>query len=193
MGAENALEEMTQRLYAGLRAGSAAPERVISLNPQRTRSGTLQAKRRPTRTSEELNRELTQVGALNNGHDRSHHSGRGYERFLLEEEQAVAEMPALFDIPYQILRTGDLLWIGIGGEIFTCTGQHLAAISDCLAILPVGITGASVGYLPTAEMFSQGGYEVSCARWCAVAPGEPEKLFETVEREARAIAGAQRP
>jgi hypothetical protein len=193
MGDENALEEMTALLYAGLRDVNAAPERVLSLTPQQTVGTTFRAKRRSTRSKEELAEKVAELPAVVQGSDHTHHSGPGYERFLLEEEQAVAELPAEFDIPYQILRTGDLLWIGIGGEVFTRTGQHLASIDNRLTILPVGITGASAGYLPTSEMFSQGGYEVSCARWCSIAPGQAEKLFESIERDARSVAGVSHP
>jgi hypothetical protein len=188
MGNEAALDEMSDRLYAGLRDAAAMPQHAISLAPQNSSGGIFHARRRETRRSEHLDRELQRLASDDS--QRSHHSGPGYARFLLEEEKAVGELASELNIPYQILRMGDLLWIGIGGEVFTHTGQRLARLSDRLMILPVGITGSSAGYLPTAEMFAQGGYEVSCARWCPVAPGEPEKLFETIERDALEIAGA---
>jgi neutral ceramidase len=190
MGDEDALKEMTERLYAGLRRVNAEPERAISPAPQQSYGSDFRAKRRPTRTKGELSWELERIAGASNDSNRSHHSGPGYERFLLEEEQAVSELPSEFDIPYQILRTGNLLWIGVGGEVFTRTGQDLVALDDYLTILPVGITGASAGYLPTVEMFAQGGYEVACARWCPIAPGEAEKLFGTIESAVRAMAGA---
>jgi hypothetical protein len=111
-----------------------------------------------------------------------HHSGAGYEAFLLAEEEKVSTMPAEFDISYQVVQLGNFVLVGIGGEVFTRSGLALQAMYPELCVLPVGLTGGAGGYLPTKEMYAQGGYEVACAQWCPIAPGEAEKLFDQVSR-----------
>src|SRR6185312_14597779 len=94
-----------------------------------------------------------------------------------------SRMPDKLDVSYRILRWGDLVLVGIAGEIFTCFGLALQAACPDLLILPVGLTGGAQGYLPATEMFAQGGYEVACAQWCPIAPGETEKLFAQITAE----------
>ena len=60
-----------------------------------------------------------------------------------------------------------------------------------LLILPVGLTGGAQGYLPAKEMFAQGGYEVACAQWCPIEPGETEKLFARISTDLHAVAGGE--
>jgi hypothetical protein len=186
MGDETALDAMTERLYAGIVDVSQSAGRAVYLAPQQSVAGTFRASRRATRSMEVLLAEEERLAQTGSDDPRRHHSGAGWERFLVEEERAVAEMPQEFDIPYQILRAGDLMLIGIGGEIFTRFGQQLVTIDERLHVLPVGITGASLGYLPGSEMFAQGGYEVSNAHWCRIAPGETEKLFAEIAQDAKA-------
>jgi neutral ceramidase len=190
MGDDTALEEMTRRLYAGIRGVSKATGQGLRVSPQRSSRVVFRAARRGTRKEEELSLDEERLDALSADTNLNHHSGAGYERFLIEEERRVAAMPAQFDIPYQILRAGDLLWIGVGGEIFTRFGQRLAAADKGSTVLPVGITGASAGYLPGIEMFAQGGYEVATATWCPIAPGESERLFQLIEEDVRRLMGA---
>jgi hypothetical protein len=190
MGDAAALETMTELLHEAIRNASSAGGRAISARPQESISGSFRVKRRETRPPEML-LEAERTLSADAQSDLSHHSGSGYERYLIDEERYVSRMPETFDISYRILRTGDLVWVGVGGEVFTAFGISLADCADAVDILPVGITGISKGYLPPEPAFSQGGYEVAAARWCPIAPGETEKLFSQIEAQVRAVAGTE--
>lgn len=185
MGDVAALEATGARLHHALRCAHGAPESPVSTLPQRSLRGCYRARRRPVRSPDELleRERILSDGGLN----LSHHSGPGYQRFLLEEERAVASLPDEFDIPYQVLRSGGVVFLGVGGEIFTEFGNRLISLGGNLTVLPVGITGAWRGYLPPERAFAQGGYEVAAARWCPIAPGETEKLFAAIERDLRFV------
>jgi hypothetical protein len=183
MGEVEALHKMTNLLLEGMRSVVLSPEKPVTLIPQTSIQGGFNARRRSTRTEEVLRREVVRLDSGGKSQSLRHHSGAGYERFLLQEEIAVSKMPEEYAIQYQLLRAGDLIWAGVGGEIFTCFGLDLAkAVEHCL-LLPVGITGCSRGYLPPQSAFAQGGYEVACARWCTIAPGETEKLFDSLKAD----------
>jgi hypothetical protein len=182
MGSDEALETMTTRLYAGIRGVIEAEERRIQQPIIATAyQGHLRAARRATRPAAWLHKEREALLSGANQHDEHHHhSGAGYEAFLLAEEERVSALPAEFDISYQLLMCGPLVLVGIGGEVFTCSGLALQSIYPAVCVLPVGLTGGAAGYLPTSEMYEQGGYEVACDQWSPIAPGEAEKLFAQV-------------
>lgn len=193
MGDDRSLEMMTGRLSDGIQAvSSARKEALRSAAPVKTISGTFRALRRETRPTAALKRKLE---ALSKTKEESaglrHHSGAGYEAFLLAEEHVVSMLPHELDIPYRILRWGDLVLVGIAGEIFTCFGLALQAAFPELLVLPVGLTAGAKGYLPAKEMFEQGGYEVACAQWCPIAPGETEKLFARITNDLRSVVQSE--
>jgi hypothetical protein len=177
MGDAQALDKMTLLLVEGLRSVSRSAEKPVAMTPQTSVEGSFTVRRRSTRTEELLQREIERLDSRGESRPLRHHSGAGYERFLLQEEIAVAQMPHEYAIEYQLLHAGDLIWAGVGGEIFTCFGLEIARAVKHSLLLPIGLTGWSRGYLPPQDAFSQGGYEVACARWCTIAPGETEKLF----------------
>jgi hypothetical protein len=189
MGSDEALETMTARLAAGIRGTLAAEERSIQSPVIATaRLGRFRAARRATRPAGWLEKERgALLGAADEQNKLRHHSGAGYEAFLLAEEEKVSALPPEFDVPYQILRFGPVTLVGIGGEVFTRCGMALQSIDPESYVLPVGLTGGAAGYLPTKEMYEQGGYEVACAGWCPIAPGETEKFFDQVGRDLQGI------
>jgi hypothetical protein len=187
MGDDRSLDIMTDRLTGGIRTVLVGQAGSLQAGCQPAFQKNFRAQRRETRPSAILERKQKALAAISDVGIR-HHSGAGYETFLLAEEQGVSELPPQFDISYQILRCGNLVLIGIAGEVFTCFGLALQAARPDLVILPVGLTGGANGYLPAKEMFAQGGYEVACARWCPIAPGETEKLFAQVTAELQAEA-----
>ncbi len=183
MGDDAALDTMTKRLHAGICRILGASEHPLEATAEaRALRGTFRAARRSARPSDALERDRQKRldTAARETAGAQHHSGSGYEAFLLAEESKVSALPGAFDIPYQILRWGKLLLVGVGGEVFTRSGLTLQAMYPDASILPVGLTGGAAGYLPTEEMYQQGGYEVACASWCPIAPGETEKLFTRI-------------
>jgi neutral/alkaline ceramidase-like enzyme len=190
MGDDRSLDIMTTRLADGIRTVANVKEQPLrNAVPAKSFRGTFRARRRETRPAATLERKRQVLSRIADGAaDIRHHSGAGYELFVLAEEHAVSALPDEFDIPYQIVRWGDLVLVGIAGEIFTCFGLALRAAFPELLILPVGLTGGAKGYLPAQEMFAQGGYEVTCAQWCPIAPGETEKLFAQIIDDLRSEA-----
>ncbi len=184
MGDDRSLDIMTTRLIDGIKKVFVGQAGSLQADWQSARSGTFCAQRRETRPPVFLERKRQVISKTSDAGVR-HHSGAGYEAFLLAEEQAVSELLPQFDISYQILHCGNLVLVGIAGEVFTCFGLALQAARPDLPILPVGLTGGANGYLPAKEMFAQGGYEVACARWCPIAPGETEKLFAQIPPELK--------
>jgi neutral ceramidase len=194
MGDDRSLDIMTTRLADGIQTASVG--QTDSLHPlgpaacQLAVRGTFRARRRETRPPALLERKQQALSAISDAAIR-HHSGAGYESFLLAEEQAVSKLPEEFEIPYQILRWENLVLVGIAGEIFTRFGLALQATCPNLLVLPVGLTGGAKGYLPAKEMFAQGGYEVACAQWCPIAPGETEKLFARIAADLQTFAQSE--
>jgi len=179
MGDEAALDVMSRRLQAGITTTLQQPAPELKV-PEKisVRSGVFRARRRETRSRSELQKKRTALLAAAAEHvNASHHSGSGYEAFLLSEEERVSELPGEIDIPYQILQWGRLALLGVGGEIFTRQGLDLQSAFPNSILLPVGLTGGAAGYLPPTEAYGQGGYEVTCAQWCPVEAGEAERLF----------------
>jgi neutral ceramidase len=193
MGDDKSLSSMTRRLADGIReVVNKKEEPLEQLAPVLAFRGVFRALRRGTRPPTVLeSKRQSLTKDIEGANDHHHHSGAGYELFVLTEEQQVSRLPEEFDVPYQILRWGDLVLAGIGGEVFTYFGLDLQAEWPKLLILPVGLTGGAKGYLPAAEMFAQGGYEVTCAQWCPIAPGETEKLFAQLAGDLRNVVTSE--
>jgi neutral ceramidase len=187
MGDAAALGQMSQRLFAALQAAADGEEAPLTLTPQKSSAHRFRVARRRARSADELQKARRLSRVTPETQAPRHHSGQGYQLFLLNEEEAVGAMPAEIEIGYQLLGMGELLWVGVGGEIFTSTGLELAEKAGSIRVLPIGITGRSNGYLPPAHAYAQGGYEVACARWCPIACGETEKLFARIGEDVSAM------
>jgi hypothetical protein len=98
-------------------------------------------------------------------------------RAYLEEGCARSEI--------QGIRIGDLALIGLPGEVFVETGLEIKARARSRGIKAVVVELANdyLGYLPTDQAFSDGGYEVGVARSLGFGPGLERSLLE----EAKAI------
>ncbi|MCE9614940.1 MAG: hypothetical protein K8T26_11725 [Lentisphaerae bacterium] len=188
MGDAHALERTADLLHQALTAATRSAGLVFPFAPVRCRAGVFTARRRPTRDITELERARAALAPQAAAeHQPSHHSGAGYEYFLLGEERAVARLPPDVSIPYQLWQTGQAIWIGVAGEVFTQTGLDLARALDPQLAFVIGYTGGWNGYFCPRPAFKQGGYEVACASWSPLAPGEAERLFAHLLAEARAL------
>ena len=61
----------------------------------------------------------------------------------------------------QAVRIGDTAWCGLEAETFIEIGQEIKARSPFGRTVCLGYTNGCIGYLPTAESYPEGGYEVS--------------------------------
>ena len=61
----------------------------------------------------------------------------------------------------QAVRIGDIAFCGLEAETFIEIGREIAARSPFDATMCLGTTNGCIGYLPTAESYPEGGYEVT--------------------------------
>ena len=96
---------------------------------------------------------------------------------LIADQASDPERDGPVRVRASALALGPLLHVGIQGELFVGLGQQIRAeLGDettCVAALCDG----TVGYIPTAETFSEGGYEPNAS---VLHPGEGERLVEAV-------------
>ncbi len=84
-----------------------------------------------------------------------------------------------------VFRIGPIGFLSLPGEFFVESGLRIKREAVSEITFPLGITGDYLGYFPTAEAFSEGGYEVACARyarstaddWCARGIAALNQLF----------------
>jgi hypothetical protein len=76
-----------------------------------------------------------------------------------------------------VLGIGPLVHVGIQGELFVALGlairERLGPDRSCIAVL----TDGTVGYIPTADAFEEGGYEPNAS---VLRPGDGERLVDAV-------------
>ncbi len=184
MGDEKSLEKTAECLHKQIAKLTQATGHSILLEPKYFAAGTFHAQRRVTRPASELVQlQAALKSSAARETDPKHHSGPGYELFLLEEERQLSLLPDEIGISYSIFHLGDLTLVGLAGEIFTEFGLALAATLDHPHLFVVGLTGGWNGYLPPASAYTRGGYEVTPSRWSRVAPGETERLFDHLCKE----------
>lgn len=75
------------------------------------------------------------------------------------------------------IRVGDAAIVGLPGEVFCEFGLELKRRSPAPHTLVVELANDAIGYLPTRESFSQGGYEVTVGS-TLYAPGAGERLVD---------------
>lgn len=84
----------------------------------------------------------------------------------------------------QALRIGEVDLVGLPGENFMELGRTVRAGSDGRTCLVVGYCNRTVGYVPTREAYSQGGYEVFSS---FLAPGAGEQMAAESIRLVRGL------
>jgi len=96
---------------------------------------------------------------------------------LIADQAADPDRDGPVRVRASALAFGPLLHVGVQGELFVALGQRIrAALGDettCVAALCDG----TVGYIPTADAFSVGGYEPNAS---VLQSGEGERLVEAV-------------
>ena len=96
---------------------------------------------------------------------------------LIAGQAADPERDGPVKVRISALGLGPLTHVGVQGELFVALGQQIRArLGDertCIAVLCDG----TVGYIPTAEAFLEGGYEPNAS---VLVPGEGERLVEAV-------------
>jgi hypothetical protein len=101
---------------------------------------------------------------------------------MLESRESGKPLPT---IPAEVsaFRIGPLAAVTVPGELFCEIGMRIKAASPFPHTLIAGYANGSVGYLPTAEAYPEGGYEVTHA--CHVDP----EAGQLIEAEAGRLLG----
>jgi hypothetical protein len=117
------------------------------------------------------------------------------ERFSFEQGQRIpagqlvpyakevllrADMPEWSTSDIQLIRIGDFQLVAIPGEVFVEFGLTIKEASPTPHTAIVSLANDYVGYMPTAEAFSQGGYETWGARSAWTAPGTGEAICQEI-------------
>lgn len=82
----------------------------------------------------------------------------------------------------QALRLNDLILVGFPGEVFAETGLKLKSEIQNSAIAVLELTNDNIGYIPTAQAFAEGGYEVGQHLWGRVTPAATDLLLAAARR-----------
>ena len=77
------------------------------------------------------------------------------------------------------IRLGDLLFIGIPGELFTEVGRRAEEASDAKATLILCLTNGGDCYFPTSSAYDEGGYE---ARSSVLKKGVDNIVIDTLKK-----------
>ncbi len=87
-----------------------------------------------------------------------------YALSLVDLVEMIKEQPTC-PVEVQALRLGDLAVIGVPGEPFVEAQLEIKGNSPALRTFCVHMANGAVGYIPTAEALSRGGYETRTAHW----------------------------
>jgi hypothetical protein len=101
--------------------------------------------------------------------------------------------PLHVDVPVQALRLSDVAIVGVAGELFVEIQLAIKRASPFAATLVAAYSNGCIGYLPVADAYPDGGYEVDHSYKgyrlpAAIAPGAAEKVAETAIELLRDLA-----
>ena len=90
----------------------------------------------------------------------------------------------------QALRLGPLLVAALPGEFFVDYGRRVKAAAPRAPVLVAGCANDNLGYFPTRDAYSRGGYEVETAyRYYGYAAAWSAEAGEAVAAAAAALVG----
>lgn len=88
-----------------------------------------------------------------------------YHNAMLEWKNSISIMPKKNYLNGEIVKVelGNLVLVGIPGELFSQIGREIKSQYKPKSAFVIGYANGDVGYLPTRQAFSEGGYEVNQA------------------------------
>ena len=81
------------------------------------------------------------------------------ERAFCYRVSALRAQPIFRPVPITVIGVGGVVFVGFGGEAFTSYGKIMRDLCPDKFVVSAVCANGYEGYLPTAEAFSQGGYE----------------------------------
>ena len=92
----------------------------------------------------------------------------------------------------QVIRMGDIALVGVPGELFTKVGQRIKRRSPFRHTYVVGLANDYIGYIPDAEAYELGGYQLWTGFHSLVDEGTGERLVDEAVEMLRELAVASR-
>ncbi|MBN1419352.1 MAG: hypothetical protein JXP34_11275 [Planctomycetes bacterium] len=93
----------------------------------------------------------------------------------------------------QAVRIGDIAFVAIPGECFTSLGIEIKRRSPFRYTIVVGVANDYIGYIPDAEAFDLGGYQLWTGFHSLVARGTGEAIVEEAIDLLRGLRGREAP
>jgi neutral ceramidase len=93
----------------------------------------------------------------------------------------------------QAVRLGDLILVGLPGEVFAETALKLKSRLMPKNLAVVQLANDDIGYLPPKEAFEEGGYEVEDHFWGRITPDGEGILVTEAIAAVRELSSEQRP
>ncbi|HNT37067.1 MAG TPA: hypothetical protein PKH07_18905, partial [bacterium] len=88
----------------------------------------------------------------------------------------------------QVIRLGDILIVGIEGEVFVEYGLRIHAKSPAPITLVCAYSNGYQGYIVTPETYEEGGYEVSLGPWSRVTRNAGDVLIGRIEELIKTVS-----
>ncbi len=89
----------------------------------------------------------------------------------------IKDQPIYRKVPVTVLKLGEIVFVGMGGEPFTVYGEKVRALAPDSFVICVCNTNGYEGYFPTYTAFMEGGYE---ARSTNFTPDLEEQIISTI-------------
>ena len=117
---------------------------------------------------------------------------------MLVRSVELPSKPLSVNVPVQALRINDVAVVGVAGELFVEVQLAIKKASPFASTLVAAYSNGCVGYLPVAEAYPEGGYEVDHSYKgyrlpAAIAPGGAETVAETAMDLLRALSTERAP
>lgn len=95
----------------------------------------------------------------------NHDIDEGLRQIYAREQVLLNEFPDTLLFPVQVIRIGEVIIGGLGGEIFAETGLWLKNNSPQKKYFTIGLANGNAGYIPPAHEIKRGGYETWRSRY----------------------------
>lgn len=80
----------------------------------------------------------------------------------------------------QVIRLGDIVFVGIPGEMFARLGLELRRRSPFRHTCIIGLANEEIGYIPDRKAYEDGGYQTWVGWHSRLAPGTGEAMIDEV-------------
>ncbi len=102
-----------------------------------------------------------------------------YDRAMSELTAKITRRNGILPVEIQALSLGEVIFIGVPGELFVEFGLQIKQHAYPLQAIVVSCANGRLGYIPTEEAFTRGGYETTFGPGSQLAPEAGELIVKT--------------